>query len=639
VNEKALVEHGIQCGNKVVAGTETYTTASLVSYGGREYAVNPHAMLTINCTARCNAKCFFCYNHLTFMRDSDYVEAGTPALRRVINFAKSAGIRIAALSGGEPSLCPDKLLALVRQLKESRFEIIRMHTNGIGLGRAVPYEDCTLPLWRQLERAGLNDLSVSLADFRKEQNQRIMGIDSATSLRTLLPDMAGSSLNLRLSCYLCREGIWEIEEINQYIQFGRKNGVHNFIFRLSPKHQEEDRRYLRVLLDWLYANKWGMVYSHEKSDSWVYDLRRGENCLSISYASEETDRDRKIRRLIYMPDQIVYTSWIDPASYLFEEDREKLISAALREGLLKSVPDYVFQNQGQTIDLHLHSLVSDGLCTPTEVLCRAAEAGLKKVVFTEHNCLHDAPELLIQAGAELGVEISAFGVEFSTVYVQDGHPRLKFHLLVYAQSAKQLDFLNKLYNPNKPRNQYLRMLYERAMQDDLIDVSWEKIYAIKDPRAPTRKKMFVRTPLAQAIANHLGITVEEAKERYLPQIPDELRYQNYLDTAQIIALAHENGAVAVLAHPGWIRSYDKSEVAGERELFLAIADLARKGLDGIEVSHRQNTPEMREKLYCLAKALGLVPVGGSDFHGKPRCELGVNGTTKENMKRLFDRMV
>jgi 3',5'-nucleoside bisphosphate phosphatase len=70
-----------------------------------------------------------------------------------------------------------------------------------------------------------------------------------------------------------------------------------------------------------------------------------------------------------------------------------------------------------------------------------------------------------------------------------------------------------------------------------------------------------------------------------------------------IAMIHEAGGIAVLAHPGW---------AGTRERLEA---LAAQGLDGVEVRHPGHTPSDTARLKTLAEQLGLVPSGGSDWHG------------------------
>lgn len=648
MNEKRLDCSAYQEGTSVVTKDRVYTKANLVEFQGQRYAVNPNAILTINCTTQCNAQCFFCYNGLTFMRAGEYCCDDAPELDRAIRFARLAGITVAALSGGEPTICPEKLIRLAKKLKSAGFPTVRLHTNGLLLGRALNFEGQYKPLWSFLEDCGLDEISISIADHRPERNRAIMQIDNIDIFQEILPEILNSHIKVRLSCYLCEQGVSSISDVLKYIAFANAHRVHNVIFRKGASLRERDLEHLENIKSVLLTKGWHIAYHHEKTDSIIDILLYEDAQVALSCVNEEDDGDAKIRRLIYMPDRVLYTSWIDPASYLFPDDAERIVASLERRQAAPgsypgkvwspSVPDYVYQSSGQTIDLHVHSLVSDGQNTPSEALRAAASAGIKKLVFTEHNCLHDSPGSLIEAAQRFGIHIPMLGVELSSVYCLDEEPRLKFHLLVYGKRAEQFAFLDRFFNPNEPRNRHLREQYRQAAERKAVSRSWEEIFEIKDEYTASRKKMFVRTPIADEIANCCGITPEEAKERHLPRMPDEERYRQYLDTAEMISVAHESGCTAVLAHPGWIRPYAEGRRPSETDLWLAITDLARKGLDGIEISHRLNDPQMREKLFHLAVGLGLILTGGSDYHGKPRCVFGVNGTTEENLLRLMERI-
>lgn len=147
-----------------------------------------------------------------------------------------------------------------------------------------------------------------------------------------------------------------------------------------------------------------------------------------------------------------------------------------------------------------------------------------------------------------------------------------------------------------------------------------------------------RTPIAREIANCCQIEIDTAKQLYLPAISDEVRYTDYLDISSIIRLAHENGCIAVLAHPGWIRPYNVSDEIRETDLWKAIVELARVGLDGIEVFHRLNSDAQRKAMLSIAQYLNLIPTGGSDHHGKPRCVFGTNGTPNDSYKRMMEKL-
>src|SRR5690625_7024709 len=61
-----------------------------------------------------------------------------------------------------------------------------------------------------------------------------------------------------------------------------------------------------------------------------------------------------------------------------------------------------------------------------------------------------------------------------------------------------------------------------------------------------------------------------------------------------------------------------------------IEAMARAGMAGLEVDHRDHTPKAKERLRSLARDLGLVTTGSSDYHGsgKPNL-LGENLTAPE----------
>ena len=74
------------------------------------------------------------------------------------------------------------------------------------------------------------------------------------------------------------------------------------------------------------------------------------------------------------------------------------------------------------------------------------------------------------------------------------------------------------------------------------------------------------------------------------------------------------------------------------DLFNAIIDLKSYGLDGIEIGHRLNNHNAQNQLLNIAREFDLLTTGGSDFHGKPRCILGIYGTTFEEFLQLKNRV-
>ena len=100
-----------------------------------------------------------------------------------------------------------------------------------------------------------------------------------------------------------------------------------------------------------------------------------------------------------------------------------------------------------------------------------------------------------------------------------------------------------------------------------------------------------------------------------------------------VRLLKDAGGRAVVAHP-WSRGSDRVLTPE------AIEELVAVGLDGIEVDHVDHPPAARERLRGIARDLGLVVTGSSDYHGTGKGEafhLGANLTAPEEYERLVSR--
>ncbi|RLE08880.1 hypothetical protein DRJ00_05490, partial [Candidatus Aerophobetes bacterium] len=91
----------------------------------------------------------------------------------------------------------------------------------------------------------------------------------------------------------------------------------------------------------------------------------------------------------------------------------------------------------EMIDLHIHTIYSDGTYTPEEVVCKAKELGLVAISITDHDSVSGLEEA-ISAGKKLGVEVVP-GVEMSTDIGED-----EIHILGYYLNWKNDGFLAKL---------------------------------------------------------------------------------------------------------------------------------------------------------------------------------------------------
>jgi len=303
-----------------------YKNANLLLFEGREYIVSHKAVLTINCTSSCNATCKFCCNGITHMDDGPYVRL-TPALQRVISLAKLGNIKVIAYSGGEPTLSPQHLFNLASQTSHL-FDESRLHSNGIGLFRIIKDRNGnTVPLIDALVDLGLFGCSISLAHYDLEINREIMGFRGPYQGLTeeelkYVASLDATNFSPRLSCFLAEDGISNTDDILHYIDFGETNGFNKFIFRagtqIPPEYaaQGSFAGYnaksivdIDVIVNELLSKHgYKEAFSLHKSDSHVHVLRKGRTILDFDQSTEETDKDSKIRRIIFMPNGVALTS-------------------------------------------------------------------------------------------------------------------------------------------------------------------------------------------------------------------------------------------------------------------------------------------------------------------------------------------
>jgi 3',5'-nucleoside bisphosphate phosphatase len=262
------------------------------------------------------------------------------------------------------------------------------------------------------------------------------------------------------------------------------------------------------------------------------------------------------------------------------------------------------------IDLHTHSSVSDGSETPERVVELAALAGCSAVALTDHDNLRGLDEAAHTA-EHLGVRLVR-GCEVSCK--PRGFPEgSSVHVLVYfveGDDGPLQDELRKLRADRLRRN---RLLAER-LGDLGVPVDYDLIVSDAGGEEgigrPHFAKALVETGAATDIDDAFNRWLRNGGPAYVPK--------GRLAPAEVARLATASGAVAVLAHPLSL-GLDPADLGG-----LA-GELAEAGFGGLESIYSRYSPEQREYLVRIARDSGLVPTGGSDFHGsfKPDLAVGV----------------
>jgi predicted metal-dependent phosphoesterase TrpH len=266
------------------------------------------------------------------------------------------------------------------------------------------------------------------------------------------------------------------------------------------------------------------------------------------------------------------------------------------------------------VDLHTHSTASDGTLPPESVIEAAKRCGLTALALTDHDTIGGIPAAR-EAGERLGIRVIA-GAELSAFH--DDH---EVHVL--ALHLSHLDTLEK-------RLAELRVLrYGRA--EKIV----EKLNALGIPITldevlqQANGGAIGRPHVARAlIARGVVHDFREAFMRYLGGNGSAFVPKDKLSIEDAIEMAHQAGGLAVWAHPA---------EGGRRE---RLEPLVAAGLDGVEIRHPSHSSEDMKRLQALTDFFGLVPSGGSDWHGAtegPR-RLGMMNVPADWLERQDERV-
>ena len=269
---------------------------------------------------------------------------------------------------------------------------------------------------------------------------------------------------------------------------------------------------------------------------------------------------------------------------------------------------------GAIVDLHLHTTVSDGRLTPTELIKLVAGKGLKVVSVSDHDITDGLAEAY-QAAEEFPDLRIIPGIELSTDIPGD-----EIHMLGYFIGYEDEAFQTILVRFREGRLERGRAMVEKLAEHGL-QIEWERVKEIAGEGSVGRphialalvEKGYFKEP-KDAFAEYLGRNGLAYAERE-KMTPEEG-----------VEMLGKIGGVAVLAHPAQLADLDEKA-----------AHLKAAGLVGMEVYYAQYSPETIDRLARVAENHGLIPCGGSDYHGLGNTgELlpGTMGPPMETVERL-----
>lgn len=261
------------------------------------------------------------------------------------------------------------------------------------------------------------------------------------------------------------------------------------------------------------------------------------------------------------------------------------------------------------IDLHVHSVCSDGTFTPEELVELALNNDLIAFALTDHDTV-DGVERAILAAKDRNVEVIP-GIELSCEYTIAPERKKEIHILGYQLDWKHPGLCEALTAVADERdNRNRKMCANLSAAGYPID--YDSLVARFGNKILTRAH-FARFLLEQGAIPSL----DAAFKKILAQDGPYFVMRKYLTPKKGIELIRQAGGIPVLAHP----LLYKMSVTEIRNM---IVELKEYGLKGIEALYSRNRGTDEAFVRKLADEYDLFITGGSDFHGtnKPDIELG-----------------
>lgn len=251
-----------------------------------------------------------------------------------------------------------------------------------------------------------------------------------------------------------------------------------------------------------------------------------------------------------------------------------------------------------SIDLHMHTTVSDGTDTPEEILQRVKDAGLDFFAVTDHDALKGSK--IISGLLKENDPAFITGVEFSC-RDEEG----KYHILGYAYDPdsepinKVIEFGHSLRMKKvKARLEFLQNSFGYSFPEEEIN----NLLALDNPGKPHIGNMMVKYGYAKSIKEAIRESID--KFHFITE---------FIRPEQAIEAILASGGIPVLAHP-FYGSGDQLIIGEAMEYRLE--KLKGFGLQGVEAYYSGFTDKLRRQMIEYADRYDLLITAGSDYHGK-----------------------
>ncbi len=267
-------------------------------------------------------------------------------------------------------------------------------------------------------------------------------------------------------------------------------------------------------------------------------------------------------------------------------------------------------------DLHLHTTSSDGKLSPEQIVALAAGRGVRYLGITDHDSTEGIDRALEAAKAFPNLVVIP-GIEMSTDI-----PHAEVHVLGYCLDYHDQEFQDHLLLLREGRVGRAKKMLEKLSKLG-VRLDWARVQELAGDGSVGRPH------IAQAMVEKGYVhEFKDAFSRYIGRDGPAYADRYKMTPVEAVALIARKGGLPVLAHP-----------AEHPSIIELLPPLIGAGLVGIEVYYGGYTPDVVHELLSLADDHGLIPTGGSDFHGLGgalECEIGGTDLPLDCVLRLLD---
>jgi predicted metal-dependent phosphoesterase TrpH len=244
------------------------------------------------------------------------------------------------------------------------------------------------------------------------------------------------------------------------------------------------------------------------------------------------------------------------------------------------------------IDLHVHTTASDGRYSPAEIVRRAAVLGLAVIGISDHDTVEGIVPALEAAKAYPSLVVIP-AVELSTDV-----PKGEVHMLGYFVDYTSVEFKSNLDRMRFSRFERALKMVEKIRRLGL-DIDWQRVQEIAG------EGILARPHIAQALLEKGYVTsFQDAFIKYIGRRGPAYVEREKVTPKEAVELILKAGGLPVMAHPLTVGDPEETIVA-----------LKLVGMVGLEVYYARYTSEDISHMLGLAQKYGLIPTGGTDYHG------------------------